>query len=161
MFIADYTSWTNASHGFFAPSTYSNLLPLISRADNLDKDNQQDGLYQRPSFAGIKDSDLATLNPLQAAIWINGTDPEILTYYEPGPYVAPHVSFPFKRLASAVSNELTESYLFHQINETTLAEEIYVVTLNYWLPSNYITIANSSQEFLQSNRPLRRRLSLI
>lgn len=92
----------------------------------------------------MKDSDLVILNPVQAAIWVNGTEPQILSYNEPVPYFAPHVSFPFKRLASAVSNELTENYLYHQINETTLAEETYVVTLNYWLPSNYITIANSS-----------------
>ena len=51
----------------------------------------------------------------------------------------PENPFPFARLASISAGDFT--YLYHQINRTTLAEEQYDSSLGKWLEATYITMS--------------------
>lgn len=90
----------------------------------------------------IKELDIALFGNTKFAIWINGTRPASIDYngadFETNFIL--NASFPFKRLSSATMPEQSASYLYHQMNGTTFAEEQYVVSLNEWLPSSYITV---------------------
>lgn len=87
------------------------------------------------------------VSPGQFAIWINGTKPAAISYNGIGLVkdhrAVPNASFPLKRLASATSPDQTITYLYHQINGTTFAEEQYITSTNQWIPSAYITVPNS------------------
>ena len=95
----------------------------------------------------IRQSDLVTFGSGASCIlWINGNKP--LIYSTPNSMVdgancvAPSTVFPFARLASVTLLDGSVTYLYHQINGTTLAEEQFVNSLSKWLPTQYITIIN-------------------
>ena len=82
----------------------------------------------------IGQSDIATFGSELSLIWINGTQPVS------SPDNTPDSSFPFKRLASAYSPDRLSTFLYHQINDTTFAEEHWDSSSMAWLPPDYITI---------------------
>jgi len=49
----------------------------------------------------------------------------------------------FPSLASVTSTDNSVTYLYHQMNGTTIAEEQFVASLNIWLPTVYIIISDS------------------
>lgn len=51
----------------------------------------------------------------------------------------PEASFPYTRMASTFAKNSTSSYLYHQITDTTFAEELWDGTSGFWI-SNNITI---------------------
>ena len=71
-------------------------------------------------------------------IWINGTQP--VTDSEG---TTPNISFPFTRLASVNTVDQSMTFLYHQINGTTFAEEQWDNSESIWLPSQYITVSDS------------------
>ena len=83
-------------------------------------------------------------------VWVNGTEVCLVEGCGYRGNIVPQVSFPFTRLASINVPEKSP-YLYHQINETTLAEEQYDFSLHEWL-TTYITvpILNTSVEDFQS-----------
>lgn len=83
-------------------------------------------------------SDIAFFGP-EVAIWINGTQP-ITT--EAG-IKTPRNTFPFARLASAILADASSSFLYHQMNSTTIAEEQWDGTIEDWVSTEYITISDS------------------
>ena len=87
----------------------------------------------------MRRSDIATFQA-QIFMWINGTQPVIggNKVVAGLPDVPPNSSFPFTRLASATASDLSTTFLYHQINGTTIAEEQWDHTSNTWLPSEYI-----------------------
>ena len=91
---------------------------------------------------GIKDSDLALIGPWQFVVWVNGTELAVIYFLSDDPKLLPSSGplFPFKRLASATSPDSSASYLYHQINGTTFAEEQWDNSTNQWLSSSYITV---------------------
>lgn len=117
----------------------------------------QDHEYQRNYYnsdlkdlghSGILDSDIALNTAAQSAIFVNNTKPTSIFYYEDGErpstgafnYAEPNSSFPFSRLASVTLADKSASFLYHQINETTFAEEQWVASLADWLPPSYFTV---------------------
>ena len=84
----------------------------------------------------IHQSDMALFGTTKQ-IWINGTQPVT------GLAAPPNVSFPFRRLASVYSADQLTTYLYHQINGTTLAEEQWDNLSQTWLSSQYITVSES------------------
>ena len=122
-----------------APKTCMPLLGLMTWAE----DNHGSGPYSQPTYVGIDDSDIVIVGAAQFAIWVSGTEAMAFSYGEPRSYETPNVSFPFKRLASTTSPDRTESYLYHQINKTTIAEEVFIESANSWLASNCITVGES------------------
>ncbi|KAL9076101.1 MAG: hypothetical protein Q9161_001148 [Pseudevernia consocians] len=76
------------------------------------------------------------------AIWINGTQPAICGLVaEPPIQGTPNNTFPFKRLTSVITDQST--FLYHQINGTTFAEEQWDASLSVWIPSVYITVSDT------------------
>ena len=80
-------------------------------------------------------------------IWINHTRPVVvvpdlsvadLTTLKP-----PDKVFPFARLASITLADKSYSYLYHQVNGTTLAEEQWDGILQAWTATEYISISYS------------------
>ena len=98
------------------------------------------GDYQNNS--AIRQSDLATFGSSNFAMWINGTQP---TFFDSdsSETTLPDNAFPFTRLASVTVADLSTTFLYHQINSTTIAEEQWDDSLNVWLPSVYITVSDS------------------
>ena len=95
----------------------------------------------------ISQSDLATFGLwASCTLWINNTraivHPTNYTTLTEIECVEPAIAFPFTRLASVTLLDGTETFLYHQINETTLAEEHFLSRLSTWAPSQYITIIN-------------------
>ena len=85
------------------------------------------------NYSLISQSDVATVGRSDA-IWINGTQP---VTFENAP---PNISFPFTRLASVVSADQSMTFLYHQINGTTFAEETWDESLKTWAATEYITV---------------------
>ena len=76
------------------------------------------------------------------AIWINGMQPAIyglLSDYQV--LGTPNNTFPFKRLTSVITEQST--FLYHQMNGTTFAEEQWDASSSVWTPSVYITVSDS------------------
>ena len=119
IFKTDY--YVRVNHTGF--QTYSDSGPVIP---DITKLNQND--------AAIRQSDIATFGPGTSLIWINGTQPVS------GPDNPPDNSFPFTRLASVDSADLLSTFLYHQINDTTFAEEHWDSSSGAWLAPEYITI---------------------
>lgn len=75
----------------------------------------------RPSLnqnnIAIRQSDIAMFGNT-SYIWIDGTQP-VSGLYHP----TPNNSFPFSRLASVYSADQSSTFLYHQMNDTTFAEE--------------------------------------
>ena len=106
-------------------------------------DQEADGPAEYP--ASLQQSDVAFFGQ-NYAIWINdtqavtieiGVGPDDLKAH------TPQNAFPFTRLASSNSVDQSVTFLYHQINGTTLAEEQWDDTLQVWLPSEYITVSDS------------------
>ena len=92
----------------------------------------------------IRQSDIATFGSLNSAMWINGTQP--MFYFDDwvsDGATLPDNVFPFKRLASVTVADKSTTFLYHQMNETTIAEEQWDESLSLWLPSVYITVSDS------------------
>lgn len=85
---------------------------------------------------GIRQSDIAMF--ADSYIWINGTQP---VANADGP--TPVTPFPFARLASAYPADDGSTFLYHQINDTTFAEEHWDSSSEAWLTPDYITIPDS------------------
>ena len=105
--------------------------------------NPPEALYNEENNDFLSDrlihrSDIAVYNQVYG-IWINGTQPALAA----GQFVTPDNTFPFTRLASVASADQSVTFLYHQINGTTLAEEQYDASQNTWLPSEYISVSDS------------------
>ena len=85
----------------------------------------------------IHQSDVATIGD-GGYIWINGTQPVKSSKI----IGLPNNSFPFARLAS-VSTADWRTFLYHQMNGTTLAEELWDEYSKTWLASDFITVSES------------------
>lgn len=92
----------------------------------------------------INQSDIAVFGLSQLyGVWVNGTRPVlILMTYNPAATV-PDNEFPFRRLASSTLTDGSTTYLYHQMNGSTFAEEQWDNSLNAWLPPEYIIVSDS------------------
>ena len=95
-------------------------------------------------YSSIHQSDVATFDSVsQYPIWINGTQPALIPQSGQSAVTLPPNEFPFKRLASVTSTDNSASYLYHQINGTTFAEEQWDDALQAWLSPEYINVSDS------------------
>ena len=72
----------------------------------------------------------------QDVIWINKSKP-ILGFNFVN---VPKNTFPFARLASATTLDNQTTYLYHQMNETTFAEESFERSVGGWSEPTYINV---------------------
>ena len=99
-------------------------------------DSSAQGTVQE--YSSIYKSDIALFGEANA-IWINHTQPTIL---DPCcGYSPPNNTFPFSRLASTTPAGSTYTYLYHQINGTTFAEERWDSAEGTWTTTDYIVIS--------------------
>lgn len=92
----------------------------------------------RSSYTSRLQSDIALFSQ-GVAIWINGTQP-VTTW---AGYRMPRNTFPFARLARTTLVDGSWSFLYHQMNSTTIAEEQRDESLKDWVSTEYITISDS------------------
>ena len=93
-------------------------------------------------YASIHRSDIADFG-WEHAIWINGTQPALIRLEYTLDATLPSTEFPFTRLASVTSTDGSATYLYHQINGTTFAEEQWDDKLRAWLHTEYIIVSDS------------------
>ena len=93
-------------------------------------------------YTSIHRSDIAGFG-WDHAIWINGTQPALIRLEYTDDATLPSSEFPFTRLASVTSTDGSATYLYHQINDTTFAEEQWDFKLRGWLHTEYITVSDS------------------
>lgn len=100
--------------------------------------------YTPPSkdYASIHQSDIAAFG-IQSGIWINGTQPALIQTEYDESTTLPSNEFPFTRLASVTLTDGSATYLYHQMNGTTFAEEQWDDTLRAWVRPEYITVSDS------------------
>ena len=72
----------------------------------------------------------------QSLIWINQSRAEMNN----NEIDAPRNIFPFARLASATTPDNQTTYLYHQMNATTFAEESFEASVGIWGDPTYINI---------------------
>lgn len=93
-------------------------------------------------YTSIYRSDMATFS-LHYGIWINGTQPVLILMAFVQAATVPDNEFPFTRLASVTLADYSATYLYHQMNGSTFAEEQWDNSLRAWLPPQYITVSDS------------------
>ena len=95
-------------------------------------------------YNSIQQSDIALFNTFYG-IWINGTQPVLINNLDLASVLVslPVNEFPFKRLASVNSTDGSTTYLYHQINGSTFAEEAWDDKSQAWLPPEYIIVSDS------------------
>ena len=71
-------------------------------------------------------------------LWFNQTTLQ-LDFANPGAVPSPEAPFPYRRLASAFRTNATQSYVYHQLNESTFVEDVWVES-GFWLPSTNISV---------------------
>ena len=108
--------------------TYPVVLPL----DTFDNSTIQD-------YYSIRQSDIAMFSS-DCALWINGTEPVVLSIADFS--TAPNQRFPFPRLASVTLADQSATFLYHQINGTTFAEEQWDASENAGIPSVFIDVSD-------------------
>lgn len=96
-------------------------------------------------YISIDQSDIAIISPVFGyggfAIGINGTRPtSLLSGASP---LLPGNKFPFARLASVITPDNSITYLYHQMDGTTFAEEQWDISVEDWGSPTYITILSS------------------
>lgn len=75
--------------------------------------------------------------------WVNGTNLAAYTTKNIGLSGAPKSTFPFPRLAGTTGQTSSGNvYLYHQINGTTVAEDVYSTTEGFFT-SDYLGISTS------------------
>lgn len=97
-------------------------------------------------YTPINQSDIATFGSSTGSfhgIWINGTQPVLMPVDPTLTAKVPDNEFPFTRLASVTSTDGSATYLYHQMNGSTFAEEQWDDTLQAWLRPEYITVSDS------------------
>lgn len=102
-----------------------------------------------PAQASPLLSDVASFGTLsrQAAIWINDTHPVAILLSGvavPENVQMPKNPFPFARLASTTLDDGSVTFLYHQMNSTTIAEEKWDDSLSDWVSTEYITVSDSN-----------------
>lgn len=99
--------------------------PLTFSTSNMDLDS-------------LRQSDILMIGASSTLVWVD--DARLIAGDADGESLGalPDNPFPFARLASISIGDFT--YLYHQINETTFAEEQYDSTLGRWLEPAYITV---------------------
>ncbi len=90
-------------------------------------------------YSSINQSDIALFGAF--AIWINRTQPVIVTFDKDQNTTPPDSAFPYTRLASITLSDLSFTYLYHQINGTTFAEEQWDDLAQAWTATEYINIS--------------------
>lgn len=77
--------------------------------------------------------------PYIQTIWFNQST---LLFVDERSLLSPSADFPFPRVASTFAKNATYNYLYHQISDSILAEEVWDGTSGFWISKN-ITIGTS------------------
>lgn len=129
--------------GNFSPGMHFVLLYSLIVSNELTSKVAFPFSTQDPSsnqaYSAVHQSDFALYGEF-FLIWINHTNPVVDGL---GRSLPPENVFPFTRLASITLADSSFSYLYHQINGTTFAEEQYDITVGSWIATEYITISYS------------------
>lgn len=80
---------------------------------------------------------------LSPGFWVNGTQLALLQspVAFPVPDTTPNTTFPFTRFAQLLPSD-GNTYLYHQINVTTFAEEQFDFDQNYWVAPKYFSVSD-------------------
>ena len=91
-------------------------------------------------FDSLKLSDKAVIPNIDGedTIWISKSKVESASR---GAIDVPKNNFPFTRLARATTLDSQTTYLYHQMNETTFAEESFDASMGEWGEPTYINVA--------------------
>lgn len=123
-----------------APNTAANLIleTPTSLFDSSGPVRGSEGLIPIPGDTSSSyQSDMALFGD-DYAMWVNGKQAAAFSAYYP--VSAPDTLFPFTRLASATLVDQSATFLYHQMNGTTFAEEQWDASLSAWIPTVYITL---------------------
>lgn len=92
------------------------------------------------SYTSIRQSDIAMFGT-EYAMLVNGTQPGGL--YGTPTDLLPDNAFPFTRLASVTLTDQSATFLYHQTNGTTFAEEQWNNSLKAWISTEYIIVSDT------------------
>ena len=95
-------------------------------------------------YTSIRQSDIAGFGSNGYGIWINGTQSAlILPPYNSEIPTLPSTEFPFKRLASVKSDDGLTTFLYHQMDGATFAEEQWDDGVGAWSHPELITVSDT------------------
>ena len=97
--------------------------------------------YLAPNFPDMSQSDFVVLYD-QFILWFNQTKleygPQMSMATENSDQPLPEAQFPFRRLGLALGLNGSEAYVYHQINDSVIAEELWNDS-EFWQPSKNIS----------------------
>ena len=93
-------------------------------------------------YVSIHQSDIALFGQ-EYGLWINGTQPALIPTVSTQNAALPSNHFPFRRLASVTPSDGSATYLYHQINGTTFAEEQWDDSFQSWVGTEYISVSDA------------------
>lgn len=96
--------------------------------------------FSASDYDPVHQADIATIVNGTESIWVNGTKPTVFYGQKVN---MPVTSFPFARLASVSTSDGSVTYLYHQMNGTTFAEEQWDKSVKDWGSTTYINIMPS------------------
>ena len=104
-------------------------------------------------FVNNQKSDSYTL----FGFWVNGTELAAYTTKNIGLSTQPQSPFPYSRLAGTTVGAGSDIYLYHQINQTAIAEDMYnfdggFFTTNYFDVATSLTLSSSGNEIMMIRR---------
>lgn len=117
-------------------SSYPHLIVRLLTLIEINSSGSKD--MHRSIYTSPLQSDIALFSQ-GVAIWINGTQP-VTTW---AGFRTTRNTFPFARLARTTLVDGSWSFLYHQMNSTTIAEEQRDESLKDWVFTEYITTSDS------------------
>ena len=73
-------------------------------------------------------------------LWFNGSTPTILDSSDNFDLPVPNVTFPYRHFGSTYGVNATQTYVYHQVNDSTIAEEVWEKQSSLWQRSKNISI---------------------
>ncbi len=137
--------YTTYTIGFSGPGNFSSGMHRASLYVDCDLTSAVVVFQSSGTYASMYRSDIAGFGTNSSGlIWINGTRPTFIALNPESGVGGPTIDnvFPFARLASVNSADQSSTFLYHQINGTTLAEEEWDASSNAWLSSVNITVSD-------------------
>ncbi|CAD6587164.1 MAG: hypothetical protein ASARMPREDX12_002766 [Alectoria sarmentosa] len=131
---------TNASNSEISYNAYTTGPSGAGNFSQMTPFFSSESIPNHLDYSLIHQSDIAVFGQ-GTVIWINYTNPVIIEGFGSPPL--PDNVFPFTRLASFTLADYPFTYLYHQINGTTFAEEQWDDTFQAWTATQYITISYS------------------
>lgn len=124
------------------PASVTSIPSAPTNSPSLQSASYNESLIGDVDIAQVFVNDASSLSYTLFGFWVNGTELAAYTTKNIGLSTQPKSSFPYSRLAGAVGGNGTDVLLYHQVNATSWAEDVYNLDGGFFTTS-YFAVATS------------------